>query len=64
MKSMPMCATGSRCANAHLLRPASDQDRKVGQLLATAKVALRSYGQAQNAPARFTLRNATIAYSV
>jgi hypothetical protein len=38
MKGMPMCATGRRCASAHLLRPAGDRKRKVGGLLATAKV--------------------------
>jgi hypothetical protein len=33
-----MCATGSRCASAHLLRPAGDQKREVPGLLAGAKV--------------------------
>ena len=47
MKSMPTCATGSRCANAHLLRPADDQNARRSGLFITATVALRSYGQAQ-----------------
>ncbi len=47
MKSTPTYTTGRRCAIAQLLRPAGDRNQKAGGLLATAKVALRSYGQAQ-----------------
>jgi hypothetical protein len=35
-----MCATGSRCANAHLPRPAGDRKREARDSLATAKVAV------------------------
>ena len=52
MKSSPTCATGSRCAIAHLPRPADDRRRKVGGRLAAAKVAVLA-----------SLRAATIAYS-
>jgi hypothetical protein len=34
-----MCATGSRCANAHLLRPAGDENARRLGLFTTAKVA-------------------------
>jgi hypothetical protein len=52
MKSTPTYTKGRRRAEAHLLRPADDKSRKLGGLLAVAKVTMLA-----------SLRAATIAYS-
>lgn len=58
-----MCATGSRCANAQLLRLADESEAQDQRTFSRRDGRIAQLRAGANAPARFTLRNATIAYS-